>query len=296
MPHVSYSASGFLGYDVSAALDAIAAAGFDFFELGGCGSSVSDWQFDSRADAPRPPNGRAALEFRRLIESCGLRASTLHAPAKTNVLGPPSEDWRREKVMLLADYVRFGAEIGATGVVMHGIPNPMYLPDDADVAAAIEPMVAAMQRSLDDLLPVAAAAGARILLENLPYIHDVSVEYPLITIRQLRPFVDGYPEQHVGLVVDTGHSWTNGDDPAVDIEMAGCRLWGTHLQDVPRHEPNDNHWLPTHGDLDWPAVCAALACVGYAGAWTFELVPGTTEASPEELACEAREVARGWGL
>ena len=85
-------------------------------------------------------------------------------------------------------------------------------------------------------------------------------------------------------------------DPVAEIELAGDRLWGTHLQDVDRDEPNDNHWVPTQGGLDWPAICAALERVGYAGVWTFEVFDGLKGESQEELASQTRAVASAWGL
>ena len=103
MPTLGYSTVGFADYDVEAALEAIAAAGFTSVELSGCGTCVKDWRCSSRPDAPAPPTGRAAAEFRGVIESRGLRATTLHAPANTNVLGAPTEDWRKEKVLVLGN-------------------------------------------------------------------------------------------------------------------------------------------------------------------------------------------------
>ena len=86
----------------------------------------------------------------------------------------------------------------------------------------------ATRRSLDELVPVANTTGVRMLLENLPY----ACHYPFLVMGELRPLVDAYPEAAVGLVVDTGHAWTSGNDPAAEIRTAGSRLWGTHLQDV----------------------------------------------------------------
>ncbi len=296
MPQASYSTNGFHRQPLEPTLDAVAAAGFANIELSGCGSTLQEWLCESRPDTPPAPRGADAAAFRRAMEQRGLAAPTLHAPATTNVLGPPTEDWRREKVQVLAGYLRFAGEIGAKGMVIHGIPNVIFLPKDADIAALLTPMVDAMKRSMDDLVPVAAESGARILLENLPYVHDFEGEYPLIRMGQLRPFVDRYPPDQVGLIVDTGHAWTNGDDPASEIRTAGERLWGTHIQDVPYENPQDNHLMPTEGGLDWDGIRAALSEVGYRGAWTFEIANSLKGETPAQLAASTREVARSWGL
>ena len=290
----SFSTTSFSDGPIESGLDIVADVGFRHIELGGCGSSIEDWRYAVPDVLPGPPRGRRAAEFRRAIESRGLTAPTLHAPMRRNVLGPPTESWRREKVAVLADHLRFAGEIGAAGMVVHGIPNPMFLAQDEDIASLLQPMVDAMKRSLDELVGVAREAGVRILLENLPYTIEVSVTYPLMAMHQLRPFVDDFPPEQVGLLLDTGHAWTNGDDPAGEIETAGDRLWGTHLQDVPRDNPTDNHWVPTYGDLDWPAIRAALARINYRGAWTFEAVNGRQGESWEDLVRQCYAVATTW--
>ena len=282
MEKSSYSTIGFKDIDLGTALDLIAAAGFDRLEL------------SALPHVPDPLSVGTASRLRRQLEGHSLIASTFHAPMRRNVLGPPSEDWRREKSKVLGDYVRLAGDVGAQGIVIHTVPNPMFLPS-TDIAAFVKPMQDAAKRSLDELVPVAAAAGVRILIENLPYVVEESIDYPLITMGQLLLLADCYPAKQVGLVLDTGHAWTLGIDPISEVEIAAGRLWGTHLQDVDADDPQDNHWLPGHGGLDWPGICAALRRVGYAGDWTFEVINGRNGESQAELACQARAIACGWG-
>ena len=280
MSRISYSTAGFRDRDVEAALDAVVEAGFARAEIQGQEPHLAE-----------VPQGRELIEFRGRLEARGLGAGTVHAPATTNILGAPEEDWRREKVEVLASYIRFTAAIGAVGTVVHPVPNPIFVADAEapEIPGRIE---AAVHRSLDDLVPVAAAAGVRILLENLPY--DCS--YPFLSMPELRPLVDAYPPEALGLMIDTGHAWTAHNDPADEIRAAGPRLWGTHLQDVDREDPQDNHWAPTHGDLDWDRIREALAQVDYGGHWTFEVLFGRHGETPGELARITRQVAREWGL
>ena len=113
---------------------------------------------------------------------------------------------------------------------------------------------------------------------------------------ELRPLVDAYPENAVGLVIDTGHAWTTGHDPAEQIRVAGARLGGTHLQDVDGENPQDNHWLPGQGDLNWSEIRSALKEIGYLGSWTFEVIVPRRGETPEELASLARDMAVEWGM
>ena len=280
MKQVNYSTVGFTDRDIEAALDAVAAAGFTGTEIVGQAPHLD-----------QPPEGQALIEFRERPDSRELLCRTVHAPLTRNVLGAPEEEWRREVVEVLARYVRFAGAIEADGIVIHPIPNPIFVPAAED-ASLPDRMRSAVRRSLDDLVPVAREAGVCMLLENLPY----HCHYPLLTLEELRPLIDGYPEQQVGLVIDTGHAWTIGRDPAVEIRAAGARLRGTHLQDVDGEHPNDDHWPPTQGGLNWDDIRQALEDVSYEGFWTFEVANGRQGETPEELARVTRQVAGGWGI
>ena len=280
MGDIGYATGGFSDRDVEAALDAVAEAGFSSVEILGQDPHLAV-----------VPKGQALSDFRSRLDARGFCGRTVHAPLRHNVPGPPEETWRREKVGVLSEYIRFAGAIGASGIVVHTVPNPIFVPEPDD-PRAIRLMRDAAPRSLDQLVPIAEESGVRILLENLPY----DCAYPYLDMQTLRPLVDGYPPGALGLCIDTGHAWTRGDDPVGGIRAAGPRLWGAHLQDVDHDDPQDNHWPPTHGDLDWDAVRSALDEVGYAGLWTFEVGQGRHDETPDELARITRAVATAWGL
>ncbi len=280
MSNVSYSTVGFVDRDIEAALDSIAAAGFAQTEILGQDPHLAV-----------PPTGDALSAFRARLSDRGLRARTVHAPLRRNVLGAPDETWRREVLEVLAGYLRLAAALEAGEVIIHPVPNPIFVPE-GDHPSVARRIAEAVPRSLDQLVPVARREGVRILLENLPY----PCGYPYLGMKELRALVDGYPQEQLGLVIDTGHAWTMKKDPSLEIEFAGSRLHGTHLQDVDYDHPNDNHWAPTQGGLDWPAIRSALASVGYSGPWTFEVARGRRGETAEQLASLTCQVARSWGL
>lgn len=275
MINFGYGTFGFTDRNVELALDAIAAAGFEQAEV-----------FGQEPHLAVPPKGRALREFGERLRERGLGA-TVHAPLTTNVLGAPDEQWRREKVYVLGEFLRFSGAIEARAMVVHPIPNPIFVADPEDPALP-GLMGPAVRRSLDDLGPIAERAGVPILLENLPYDCD----YPLLNMAELRPLVDEYPPAQVGLIIDTGHAVLTGLDPADEIRIAGERLLGTHLQDTDGLD--DRHWLPGTGVIDWDAVREALVQVEYRGAWTFEMHPGPSGESPEDACSRARAVAEDW--
>jgi len=280
MPRVGYSTVGFVDREVEPALDIIAAAGYQQVEILCQDPHV----------APLP-QGDELSAFRSRLDARGFTDVTLHAPMGRMSPGAPDDAWRQEVVAILADHVRFAGEIEASAVVMHPVPNGRFVaePDAPDVPGRMD---AAARRSLDELVPLAEDAGTRILLENLPY----TCAFPLLTMKALRPLVDAYPMEALGLVIDTGHAGTVRLDAAEEIRAAGERLWGTHLQDIDGDEPNDQHWVPGQGALDWDAIRAAMAEVDYRGAWTFEVINGRDGESKDDLPRMCRQVAEAWGL
>lgn len=279
MKNASYSTVGFRDRSTEAALEAVAKAGFSQVEILGQAPHLAE-----------PPSGPALADLRSHLESLGLRVSSLHAPLTRHVLGAPEENWRQEVVEVLRSYLRLAGALQAGEMVIHPVPNPIFVskPEDPSIPGLIRE---AVPRSLEDLMPTCEEAGVCITLENLPY----DCPYPFLTMGELRPLVDAYPGEWVGLVIDTGHAWTHGQDPSQEIRIAGSRLRGTHLQDVDYREPNDNHWLPTQGGLDWVEIRQALAEVDYRGPWTFEIYRPRRGESPQELARLCRQLADRWG-
>ena len=278
MDDTSYSTVGFNDRDVEAALDAVAEAGFPQTEIQGKGPHVAT-----------PLTGRTLSEFRARVEQRGLRARSVHAPSQRTVLGATDEEWRRQEVALLFSYVNFVGELGATDMVVHPIPNPVFVPDP-DNPAVPGLVKDAVSRSLDELVPVAQKAGVRINLENLPYDCD----YPYRRMRELRPLVDLYPPDHLGLIIDVGHAGILEDDPAAEIRAAGPRLRGTHIHDVEGEGQGADHRAPTLGRFRWDDILTAFSDVNYPGPYTFEVIVPSNDETPEELARITRGVASDW--
>ena len=277
MRKIGYSTSGFKDRDVESAMDTIAAIGFTHVEILGQEPHVAVI-----------PKGKKLSNFRKRLESLNLSVS-VHAPLKRNVLGAADEIWRREKVKILSNYICFAGEIGADAIIIHPVPNPIFVPEPKD-SILPQHMRDSAYRSLDELVPIAQKAKLCILLENLPYLCN----YPLLTMKELRPFVDLYPQEYVGLVIDIGHTRVHGDDIVEEIRIAGDRLYGTHLHDTDKEGTNDYHWVPTHGSLNWDIIRSTLTEVKYTGVWTFEVNNGRFGESPEELACICHRLAVSW--
>ena len=263
---------------LAATLEAIADAGFGEVELMAEGA---EWE---------KPGAHDAGPCREALERTGIFPHTIHTPMTGTNLASSIEAIRRDSIARIADAMRYLGEVGGRTAIVHPTGHPT--PDEEPYA--LENRGAVMERShrsVTELVAVAAETGVRMALENLgsrtrnPY-------RPLSSMQELRAFIAGFPPEHVGLCLDTGHACISGLDPAEQARIASERLCALHIQDVDGLE--DCHWVPGRGVIDWSAVGEALAAIGFDGAWTMEAMTSSTETTAEQVAAECKALSERW--
>jgi len=113
------------------------------------------------------------------------------------------------------------------------------------------------------LLDAAAGSGVRVCLEPEPGMAVASLE-------DAGDALLAVGREDLFLMLDTGHVPVTEDLPPSDAILAfGPRLGGVQLDDCAggRHE----HLFFGEGEIDWPAVAAALRDTGFAGLASVEL-------------------------
>ena len=264
-------------HDPVAALESIAAAGFSETELMAEGD---EWQQSGSHDAG---------PCRDALERFKIFPHTIHTPMSGVNLASSIDEIRRDSVARIGDAMRYLGELGGRTAIVHptGSPTPEESSYELEnIGAAAE----RIHRSVSELVTVAAETGVRIALENLP---NTSMPYrPLKSMEELRAFIAGFPPEHVGLCLDTGHACISGFDAAEQARIASERLYALHIQDVDGKD--DCHWVPGHGVIDWSALGEALLAIGFDGAWTIEALAGRTEATAEQVAAECTTLSRSW--
>ena len=280
MDDTSYSTAGLKDRGIEQALDVVANIGFPQVEV-----SARDPHLGHRL------TGKDLSKFLSRVESRGLKIRTMHAPSGHTTLGTTNKEWRKQEIATLHDYILFLSDLGGTDMVIHPIPNPIFVENAFDPATS-ERIKEGVAISLDRLVPVAQDAGVRINLENLPYHCD----YPYRTMATLRTLVEPYPSEHLGLILDTGHVGVLGNDIVEEIRSAGSRLCGTHLHDVEGTEDGTDHRGPTRGFLNWDNLLDTLNKIDYQGPYTFETSVPENGETPEELAVFTRQFALDHGM
>lgn len=135
----------------------------------------------------------------------------------------------------------------------------------------------------------AAASGVTLAVEPKPGTLVADSQQA----RELCEAIDG-----LAVLLDTGHAFSGGEDPAASIRALADRLHHVHLGDADPGKPDDD--LPCGRRHDFGAVVAALDEIGYAGAATLDLYGFTSSggATGAEAARESRAhlATAGWDV
>jgi sugar phosphate isomerase/epimerase len=206
---------------------------------------------------------RGGQAVRRLAQEEGVDLLCVHPTVV------PLPGWR-ERRGGLEPTIRLARDAGAELVVMH-IPRSESL--DEGEGLAFRQRIQAWQARL-------AGGGPQLAVENKAIRAESQRRYALSPLDQLRAFADRYD---LGLVLDTTHAATAGEDLLHARELFDGRLANVHLSDmggqVPlRALPGARQWLGEHrfpgaGDLALGRLVAGLGESGYAGPLTLEVSP-----------------------
>lgn len=244
------------GNDVYKGLEIIAQAGFTHVEY-------SDQSRPSFLDSPDDELER----IRACADSLGLVLWSAHSPSAMVDLADPDPAKRAEAFDVHCRCLEGLAALGIPHFVVHQVSTAENDPEER------------LRVGLDAVMRlrfVAQDFGIRLLVEN----------FTIFDPEDLLDFVDLAGEDGLGIVLDTGHEWQMGRDPAEGIRMSGPQLRSVHLHDNHGEGSIDEHLPPGMGTTNWPAVLDALDEVGYAGPLMMEVIPhveATKGMSPEEL-------------
>jgi hexulose-6-phosphate isomerase len=222
-----------------------AEAGFDGVDL------------DQAADYT-PEQAREAVEQSRVFVHNAIN----HAHW-THRLTSPKESERARGRANIEHCLRVSHAAGGSGVLI------VVGSADDGPAAEIEPRC---REEIKKLIPLAAALGQRILVENvwnrMFYKHEAPPEQ---TPEQFIKFVDSFNSPWVGMYYDIGNHWKYGQ-PGDWIRAFGPRCVKVDVKGFSRAQ--NKFTEITEGDLPWEQVRKALAEIGFAGWATAEVGGG----------------------
>ncbi|SDK74899.1 Sugar phosphate isomerase/epimerase [Actinopolyspora mzabensis] len=220
-----------------------------------------------------PVQQHGVTEAAELVRSNGLRVSSLCRG------GFLTTDSPEERAAALRDNrlaIDEAAQLGAPCLVLvvGGLPN-----GSKDLAGARRRVV----DTLAELAPYAERRGVRLALEALHpmYCADRAV---LSTLEQALDIADPFPENQVGVVVDTFHVWW---DPKLfeQIERAGSRIASFQVCDWLTPLPADvllGRGMMGDGHIDFPPIREAVRRAGYTGDTEVEIFNDEVWATPAD--------------
>lgn len=147
-----------------------------------------------------------------------------------------------------------------------GAGTVLVVPGVVDATTAYDEAIERAINVLTDLLPVAEQLQVTLAVEN------VWNKFLLSPI-EMRDFVDQFESPYLGAYVDVGNLIVNAY-PEQWIRILGRRVRRVHMKDFRASTGTlDGFVMLMEGDVDWPAVMAALRAAGYSGPLTAEYGP-----------------------
>lgn len=246
-----HSASCIVGEEK--AIEYIAKAGFDAYDLSMFVMCRYDWKNNSILKNDHPFAGKEYLQFvrrlRRIADDNGIRCNQSHAPFPTCC---------KEIRDFYPRALECTAEAGGEICIIHP-NNVLSAEQNAEMFCA--------------LLPLAKEYGVKIATENMWGWNNetgraahAACSSPQSMLDHLKAVND--PDFVVCL--DLGHAEMMDDTSAVEMIEA---IGGEHLQALHMHDNDkvhDSHQLPLTMSIDYPPIIRALKKIGYKGYFTLE--------------------------
>ena len=257
---------------ISEALHEVKDLGFDAIELA-----------IASQGALTPAITRAECQdIRAQAEAIGLEISSLASGESWNVSPTASDPAVRAKIVA---FTRQALQVAA----WLGLDAYLFVPGAVDVffnpAGEVVPYDLAYERAhevIAQLLPTAEALGVAVCVEN---VWNKFLLSPL----EMRAFIDSFSSPWVGSYFDVGNVLASGY-PEHWIRILGPRIKRVHVKDYKVAVGSAAGFCNLlEGDVNFPAVCQALAEIGYDGYVTAEIMP-YVPGGPQKTAAAMRSI------
>jgi len=235
------------------AVEYIAKAGFDAWDLSMFLMYKYDWGKKSRVTTGHPFEGKECISFarklRRIGEDNGIHCNQSHAPFPSEAEGITS---------YLKAAIECTAEAGGKICVIH--PHAFLSPEEN-------------AEKYNELLPFAKACGVKIATENM-WAWDKEKGHSSFaacaTPESFNAHLDAVNDEYFTACLDIGHAEMLGSETTAPemIRALGDRLLALHVHD--NDKLRDCHQLPFTMKIDFEAVMKALKDINYKGYLTLE--------------------------
>ncbi len=184
----------------------------------------------------------------------------------SNALGDSDSAARATAAHQLERMIERTAWLGAkTLLTIPGSVDVFFLPERP--RQPYEEVMRYAVEGLRPMVPLAEERGIALGFENV-------WNRILMSPAEMASFIDQFESNAVGAYFDVGNVLPFGY-PEDWIEYLGPRIKGIHFKDFRRSVGTADGFVDLlEGDVEWPAVMAALRAIGYTGPVVAELIPG----------------------
>ena len=219
-------------------------------------------------------------DFGRTLAEADATMPQAHAHLRANV-AHPDEERRREDMAVLGRHLDYCAALGVKNVVIHPGSGTGYT-----TPAEREALLRLNVENFTPLADRAGEGGMKIAVENMMDSRTGDVRGLGSVPEDLIELLDWVGSPAMGVTFDTSHANVRKLDIPAAIRELGSRLIATHISD--NDGSGDQHRIPGHGKIDWPAVMTAFRDIGYTGILNLE-IPGDKHTVPELLTSTCSE-------
>jgi myo-inositol catabolism protein IolH len=234
--------------------DIVAGLGYDWMELSPKGDFIPFFKYPRVDDA-------GVRKLRKVAGDAGVGIASVLPVLRWS---GPDEDQRRAAVRAWKRTIQIAVDLGVDTIntEFNGRPE------------AAEHAEAQFMKSMDELLPIFEREGIQLILEPHP---DDFIEDGLDAVGLVR----GLNKDWIGFLYCTPHAFHQGHDAATIISAAAEKVRYIHLADAWDHTASNGlryitnppgnpirvhqHMEMGQGEVDYDAVFAALAAVGFDG-------------------------------
>lgn len=235
----------------------LADVGFDAYDITLCGMYKNDEHW-ANLDSYK----EEASRLRALADKLGIACNQSHAPFPSSV-----GDDEKDAVIFnkIVRSMEVASILGAKIIVVHPKQHLPY----ADNREELFRMNVEFYKSL---IPYCEKFGIKVATENMWQRNANSkaiVDSTCSRAKEFCEYIDAVDSEWLVGCLDLGHiALVGGDIPNFIRTMGKDRLRALHVHDV--DFISDIHTLPYTEQIDFDAVAAALAEIGYEGDMTFE--------------------------
>ena len=234
--------------------DIVASLGYDWMELSPKADFIPFFRYPRVDDA-------GVKKLKKIASDAGVRIASVLPVQRWS---GPDEDQRQAAVRSWKRIIQITVDLGVE-IINSEFNGRPEAPETAE---------AQFLKSMDELLPIFESERLQLILEPHP---DDFIEDGIEAVNLIR----GLNEDWIGFLYCTPHTFHQGHGPAAVIEAAGEKVRYVHLADAWDHTTSSGlryisnppgsparvhqHMEMGRGEVDYDAVFAALAAVGFDG-------------------------------